>query len=145
MNLDWIIESRLASMAMPWPDELVHLRDIGINGILSLSTRIPEGLPMEGIRHLHLPVLDLTAPTLAQLQTGVEFIHETIEDGGAVAVHCTAGLGRTGTFVSAYLVYSGMPPAEAIHEVRSCRPGSVETMQQEQAIVEFARGLEQRT
>lgn len=145
MNFDWIIEDRLASMAMPWPEDLIHLRDIGINGILSLSTRLPEGLPLEGVHHLHVPVLDLTAPTLPQLQKGVHFIHLTLEDGGAVAVHCTAGLGRTGTFVSAYLVYRGLSPVDAIREVRRCRPGSVETMEQEQVIVEFARGLQQRT
>jgi atypical dual specificity phosphatase len=56
-----------------------------------------------------------------------------------VAVHCTAGKGRTGTVLAAYLVTTGLSAHAAIDRVRHLRPGSVETPDQEEAVEEFAR------
>lgn len=51
---------------------------------------------------------------------------------GAVAVHCRAGLGRTGCLISAYLIYKyNIEPRTAIAWVRLCRPGSVIGPQQQ--------------
>ena len=49
----------------------------------------------------------------------------------AVAVHCKAGLGRTGTVICAYLMHEAhMTAEEAIGCCRLCRPGSVVGCQQ---------------
>lgn len=138
MNLSWIVEHQVAAMAMPWPEDVAGLPQMGIAGVLSLSEYVPEGLPAEGLAHCHVPVRDFSPPTQAQLAECVAFMDDVLRDGGAVAVHCGAGLGRTGTVIAAWFVRHGRKPADAIREVRRRRPGSIETPEQEQAIVRFA-------
>ena len=80
-----------------------------------------------------------TPPTQEQLEKCLETIRKANDAGMGVAVHCTAGLGRTGSVLAAYLISKGTPPEEAIEQIRQLRPGSVETEEQEEALAEFAR------
>jgi ADP-ribosyl-[dinitrogen reductase] hydrolase len=50
-------------------------------------------------------------------------------------MHCYAGLGRTGTIAARLLVEHGMRPDVAIAQVRKIRPGSIETLEQEDYVL----------
>jgi len=85
-----------------------------------------------------LPVADFTPPSHEQLRAGVAAIRESLAAGNRVAVHCGAGLGRTGTLLATYLVSEGVNAEAAISQVRQARPGSIETPAQEAAVRQFA-------
>ena len=140
-GFSWVDKPRLAALALPDADDLLWLRRNGIDMVISLTEDpLPRRYVNEaGMMAIHIPVADLEAPTGEQLQLAVDTIARAGQSGMAVAVHCTAGKGRTGTILAAYFVDQGLSADAAIKRVRNLRRGSVETLEQEQAIAEFAR------
>ena len=54
-------------------------------------------------------------------------VEKKFENNGGVAVHCRAGLGRTGTIIGCYLIqkYKISDAKALIAWMRLCRPGMV--------------------
>lgn len=137
----WIDKPKLAALAMPEsPDDLAWLRRNGVDVLLSLSEEPPprHWLNDAGLMGVHVPIEDMTAPSLRQLERAVETITRAHKSSMGVAVHCAAGKGRTGTILAAYFVAIGMTARAAIEKVRELRPGSIETKSQESVVEEFA-------
>ncbi|KAL5488370.1 CDC14 [Sanghuangporus weigelae] len=85
-----------------------------------------------GIRHEEMYFDDGTNPTDEIVRKFINLSDEVVESGGVVAVHCKAGLGRTGTLIGAYLIWKyGFTANEAIAFMRIVRPGSVVGPQQQ--------------
>lgn len=138
----WVDKPHLAALAMPEStDDLVWLRRNGIDVLLSLTeSPVPRSWVNEaGLMVVNVPVPDMEPPTDRQLDRLLETIRKANAARMGVAVHCGAGLGRTGTVLAAYFVTQGLTPKEAMTKVRELRPGSVETAEQERAIEAFAR------
>ncbi|HEY1188615.1 MAG TPA: dual specificity protein phosphatase 23 [Gemmata sp.] len=141
-GFSWIDQPRLAALARPRSaDDLRWLRHNGIDVLVSLTEGpLPRGWVNEmGLLSVSVPVPDMEAPTERQLDHILATIKRANESGMGVAIHCAAGLGRTGTVLAAYFVSTGLAARDAIRKVRDLRPGSVETLDQERAVEQFAR------
>lgn len=149
-NFSFIFEDRVAGSAHPGFGRdmgmaLAELRELGIAAIVSLSESPLESPLLEefGFDYAHVPVVDFTPPSLDQIIDAIAFMENHVTREQAVLVHCTAGQGRTGTILAAYLVSRGLPPDEAIQKIRQLRPGSVETPDQERAVFDYDRHLKE--
>ena len=148
-GFSWVIAGKLAGMGHPgfWaadlPTDLAALKTAGVGALVSL-TEAPldaEVLAASGLEGLHLPIPDMTPPTMDDVDRFAAFVENAISDGRPVAVHCLAGRGRTGTMLACYLVKQGADPDAAVLRVRQLRPGSIETWEQELAVHAYARHL----
>jgi atypical dual specificity phosphatase len=143
-GFSWVDRPHLAALARPGcAEDLVWLREQGIEVLLSLTEDPPRRhwINDAGLMASHVPVEDMTAPTPEQLDQCLDTIRRANDQGLGVAVHCGAGLGRTGVVLACYFVAQGLPAAKAIARVRKLRPGSIETPEQEEAIAEYARRI----
>ncbi len=141
-GFSWIDKPLLAAMARPESlEELAWLRKQGIEVLLSLTEDPPrrDWVNDAGLLLVHVPVVDMEAPSPEQLAHCVSAISRANGRNLGVAVHCGAGLGRTGVVVACYFVSKGLSAANAIARVRRMRPGSIETDEQAEAVEEYAR------
>ncbi len=141
-GFSWIDKPLLAALARPEDaEDLVWLRQQGIDVLLSLTEDPPrrDWVNDAGLLLVHVPMIDMQAPTPEEMERSVAAIWRAHGQNMGVAVHCGAGLGRTGVVLACYFVSKGLTASNAIARVRRLRPGSVETEEQEQAIEEFAR------
>jgi atypical dual specificity phosphatase len=146
----WLEPGRLAGMADPgsaregvFKARLETLRQMGVGALVSLTERGLDGQALDaaGVEYLHLPMADMSAPSLEAMAVFVAFVEEAQVRGVGVAVHCGAGLGRTGTMLAAYLVSKRHMPDDAVRLVRELRPGAIETFDQERCVHLFAASL----
>jgi atypical dual specificity phosphatase len=140
-NFSWLIQGEIAGMARPLSivADLEFLKDNGIEAIVSL-TQFPlhKTLIEEfGFEYKHIPVPDFTSPTQDQIEEFLSFANGLISSKKKIVVHCDAGIGRTGTMLACYLVNKGHTALHAISEVRRRRPGSIETLEQEDTIIKY--------
>jgi len=143
LNLSWLIDGEIAGHRGPISEpELEYLKTCRVAALVRLAeehlTRVTsEQVKQVGLEDLHLPVDDFHAPTIEQIELALNFIGDSIAKGKAVGVSCGAGYGRTGTILACYLVSKGLSADEAINQVRSKRPGSIEIGEQEKVIRQF--------
>jgi Dual specificity phosphatase, catalytic domain/PAP2 superfamily len=110
----------------------------GVASVLDLSAEFSEAKPLRKINYRNVPVLDLTAPTQAQLVETSQFIGNHSRNG-AVYVHCKIGYSRSAAAIAAYLIISGevKTAEEAFAMIRRVRPSVVIRPEVLSALSEF--------
>ena len=121
-------------------DEIVEW---GANGVLclmephELKLNKVEGLPAAvqnaGMWWKHLPIIDMDIPNQEFENVWAvegERIRHALRIGERVAIHCYAGLGRTGMIAARILVEFGVDPEQAIRRVRRDNRRRIQTSDQ---------------
>jgi atypical dual specificity phosphatase len=141
----WIEEGRLAATPMPGVSadmdyDLDLLKSVGITALISLTERdFPQdALARHSLTNLHMPIEDRKAPTPAEMDALVMRMRQMLDNGEVLAVHCLAGLGRTGTILAAYLVKEkGLSAQSALNQIRYFNRQFVQSDDQEDFLMEY--------
>lgn len=144
----WLVPGRLAGCPMPGvvvplDHDLALLRAMGITRLINLTEReIPQhSLARHGLQAYHLRIEDRHAPPLLWAKLLLAKMDGFIRNGEVLAVHCLAGLGRTGTILGAWLVREGLTAEEALRRLRLIEPGFVQSREQEELLYELEANL----
>ena len=134
-NVFWLRKRVIGGRSGPNRDAWspTELAESGIGAILSVNDGElvhAADLADAGISYKCVPLSDAAPPRIGDLEMCVEalpralqYARDAIESGRTVLVHCSSGKDRTGLFLSYYLcVLEGLPPSEAIREVKRVRP-----------------------
>lgn len=144
-DMNWVVPDKFLAFAGPCPtptdadgfpaftpeDYVPIFHDAGIGLIVRLNKKQYDRRRFidHGLKHVDLYFLDGSCPPREIIS---KFLHIVENEPGAVAVHCKAGLGRTGTLIGLYSMKHYQFPARAfIGWNRICRPGSILGPQQQ--------------
>ncbi|CAG13218.1 unnamed protein product, partial [Tetraodon nigroviridis] len=139
-NFSWVDQGKLAGLALPrMASEYQYLLDHGIKHLVCLCERKPPNYDTcPDLKLHHIKITDFTPPSPSQIERFLGIVEEANAQGEGVAVHCMHGHGRTGTMLACYLVKTRqISGVDAIEKIRQMRKGSIETQDQEKAVVQF--------
>lgn len=145
----WIVPGRLAGCAEPGISspldyDLDLLARIGVSHLVTLTERDLDtaALARHGLRNIHLPIFDRESPSIRQTYMLLRRMQVLLDEGRTIAVHCKAGIGRTGTILAAWLIREGGLSADnAIARLRTINRAYVQTDAQEQFLHELEADL----
>ena len=154
----WVVPFCIAAMSTPRNEEdITVLAAMGIRTVLTLTEETPlpdEWFDKKSIKNIFMPVPNYHPPSLEQMNIVISLVND--DSNLPLLVHCGGGKGRAGTVIACYLVAYGynrpcgdrehpaMTANEAIASIRSLRPSSLETSQQEDFVRKWCSAIWKR-
>lgn len=145
-DINWIVPGKFIALSSPYSkpkdetgvfpcliksttftpkDYIPIFKKMGVTAVVRLNNQTYDSADFKdrGILHHELYFSDGTCPSKAIV---MQFLDIVEKEPGAIAVHCKAGLGRTGTLIGSYIIkHYHFNAADLIGWIRICRPGSV--------------------
>ena len=123
-DLKWITDNLAVGYAPMFQVDLDTVAQEGIQAIVNLCGEfcdLHEIQTEAGFDVYYLPIPDECAPDMGAMETAFKWVDDAISRGHKVLVHCRFGVGRTGTFVTAYLMKNGLDMKAAGKTLKSTR------------------------
>ncbi|XP_075471606.1 dual specificity protein phosphatase CDC14A [Ascaphus truei] len=138
-DFNWIVPGKFLAFSGPHPKSKIengyplhapeayfpYFRKHNVTTVVRLNKKIYDAKRFTdaGFHHHDMFFVDGSTPSDVILRRFLSLCEGT---EGAIAVHCKAGLGRTGSLISCYIMkHYRFTHAEAISWLRICRPGSI--------------------
>jgi len=138
-DFNWLVPNKFLAFCGPHPKSKIengyplhapeayfpYFRKNHVTTIVRLNKKIYDARRFTdaGFDHFDLFFIDGSTPSDSILNRFIEIAEKS---EGAIAVHCKAGLGRTGTLIGCYMMkHYKFTAAECIAWLRICRPGSI--------------------
>lgn len=149
LALRWVLEGRLAGVRRPGllgsvDRDLQTLAAAGVQLLVCLEESqvlSADLLGRYGIESHAAPIVDMDAPTLEEARAICALLDQALDARRVVAVHCRAGLGRTGTILCAWLLWKGLDRERALSRVRTVEPRFVQSERQLEFLADFEAAL----
>lgn len=148
----WIVPGKLAGcpapgVTAPIDYDMALLAKTGITKLVTLTEvdLDQDILQKHGLTNIHLPIFDRESPSINQTHMLLVRMQKFIDAGERLAVHCKAGLGRTGTILAAWLIREGgLSADDAIARLRRINNGYIQSQDQEDFLHAYEADLVNR-
>jgi len=144
-DLNWIVPGKFIAFSSPsnsrkspegyrtfTPEDYIPIfKKMGVTMVVRLNRPQydKDKFVKAGIKHMDLYFLDGSTPKDSIIK---QFLDAVEGEKGAIAIHCKAGLGRTGSLIAMYCMrHFRFPASDFIGWIRICRPGSILGPQQQ--------------
>ena len=150
-DMNWVIPKKILAFSCPSAykttglsaETYSHLfKRLNIGTVIRLNKPKYEKniLLNNGIKHYDLYFPDGSVPSEDIID---RFIHICLNEKNRIAVHCKAGLGRTGTVIGCFAIKVYKFPAnQFIAWCRMCRPGSI-IGEQQQFLLDYEKSIKE--